>query len=199
MQRRRDKEAAQTCFRKRLKRLTSVPRVMMTDSRASYGAAKRELMPSVGHRQHRYVKNRAENLHSPTRQRERRMQGVKASGHPQRVLSAYGPIVPHFRPRRHLLPVPQCRQEMPQRLHTWQDITRLPTAALEDDPGSHAPSCSLSMSTGDKLTTPSARPRIAPQISTSLIEELEMWASLGACRVVEESPTERPFCYRLRP
>jgi putative transposase len=51
-----------------------MPRVIMTDKLASYGAAKREILPSVEHRQHRYLNNRAENSHQPTRQRERRMQ-----------------------------------------------------------------------------------------------------------------------------
>ena len=40
-----------------------VPRVIVTDKLASYGAAKRELLPSVGHRQHRYLNNRAANSH----------------------------------------------------------------------------------------------------------------------------------------
>src|SRR6266850_3948273 len=34
----------------------------------------REVLPSVEHRQNRYLNNRAENSHQPTRQRERRMQ-----------------------------------------------------------------------------------------------------------------------------
>src|SRR6266850_2328655 len=41
----------------------------------SSAAAKRENLPSVEHRQPRYLNNRAENSHQPTRQRERRMQG----------------------------------------------------------------------------------------------------------------------------
>jgi putative transposase len=129
VQRRRDTHAAKRFFRKLLKGLTYVPRVVVTDHLKSYGAALRELLPRVAHRQHRYLNNRAENSHQPTRQRERRMQGFKSPGHAQRFLAAYGPIAQHFRPRRHQLPAPQYRQEMEQRFHTWQDITRLPTAA----------------------------------------------------------------------
>jgi hypothetical protein len=44
------------------------------DKLASYGAAKKEVMPSVGHRQHKGLNNRAENSHRPTRRRERQMQ-----------------------------------------------------------------------------------------------------------------------------
>jgi putative transposase len=129
VQRRRDKYAAKTFFRKLLKGCQYVPRVIITDKLKSYGAAKRELLPSVEHRQHRYLNNRAENSHQPTRQRERRMQGFKSAGHAQRFLAAYGPITQHFRPRRHLLPASVYRQEMRQRLHTWQELTGLPTAA----------------------------------------------------------------------
>ena len=95
----------------------------------SYAAAKREVLPSVEHRQHRYLNNRAENSHQPTRQRERRMQGFKSAGQAQRFLAAYGPITQHFRPRRHRLPASVYRQEMRQRFHTWQELTGLPTAA----------------------------------------------------------------------
>jgi transposase-like protein len=72
--------------------LTYVPRVVITDKLKSYGAAKREILPGVEHRQHRYLNNRAENSHQPTRQRERRMQGFKSPGHAQRFLSVYGLI-----------------------------------------------------------------------------------------------------------
>jgi len=73
VQRRRDKRAAKKFFRKLLKGLAYVPRVIVTDKLKSYGAAKREILPGVEHRQHQYLNNRAENSHQPTRQRERRM------------------------------------------------------------------------------------------------------------------------------
>src|SRR5215831_5915986 len=47
------------------------PRVMITDKLASYGAAKREVMPGIEHRQHKGLNNRAVNSHQPTRRRER--------------------------------------------------------------------------------------------------------------------------------
>jgi putative transposase len=129
VQRRRHKAAAKRFFRKLLKGCRYVPRAIITDKLQSYGAAKREILPGVEHRQHRYLNNRAENSHQPTRQRERRLQGFKSPGHAQRFLSAYGPIAQHFRPRRHLLPAPVYRQEMRKRFHTWQEVTSLPTAA----------------------------------------------------------------------
>ena len=129
VQSRRNKPAAKKFFRKLLKGLTYVPRVLITDKLKSYGAAKREMLPGVEHRQHRYLNNRAENSHQPTRQRERRMQGFKSAGHAQRFLSAYGPIAQHFRPRRHLFSAPVYRQEMKQRLQIWAEITGTERAA----------------------------------------------------------------------
>jgi putative transposase len=129
VQRRRDKKAANEFFRKLLKGLTYVPRVIVTDKLKSYNAAKRELLPGVEHRQHRYLNNRAELSHQPTRQRDRHMQRFKSPGHAQRFLAAYSPIRQHFRPRRHLVSALAYRQELQQRFHTWRDITNLPTAA----------------------------------------------------------------------
>jgi putative transposase len=129
VQSRRNKHAAKKFFRKLLKGCQYVPRVLITDKLKSYGAAKREILPGVEHRQHRYLNNRAENSHQPTRQRERRMQGFKSAGHAQRFLSAYGPIAQHFRPCRHRLSAPEYRQEMRQRCQVWSEITGTAIAA----------------------------------------------------------------------
>jgi putative transposase len=129
VQRRRNKAAAQKFVRKLLKGLRYVPRVIITDKLKSYGAAKREILPGVEHRQHRYLNNRAENSHQPTRQRERRMQGFKSPGQAQRFLSAYGPIAQHFRSRRHLLSAPEYRHELRQRFQMWGEITGTVMAA----------------------------------------------------------------------
>jgi putative transposase len=129
VQSRRNKRAAKKFFRKLLKGLTYVPRVIITDKLKSYGAAKREILPGVEHRQHRYLNNRAENSHQSTRQRERRMQGFKSPGQAQRFLSAYGPIAQHFRPRRHRWSAPAYRQEMCTRCQVWEEITGTKMAA----------------------------------------------------------------------
>ena len=123
VQSRRNKKAAKKFFRKLLKGLQYVPRVVITDKLKSYGAAKREILPAVEHRQSRYLNNRCENSHRPTRQRERRMQGFKSAGHAQRFLSAFGPIFQHFRPRRHLLSASAYRDEMRNRFESWSEIT----------------------------------------------------------------------------
>ncbi len=123
VQSRRNKKAAKKFFRKLLKGLAYVPRVIITDKLGSDGAAKREIMPGVEHRQSRDLNNRCENSHQPTRQRERRMQRFKSPGHAQRFLSAFGPIFQHFRPRRHLLSASEYRHEMKPRFESWVEIT----------------------------------------------------------------------------
>src|SRR3954470_17388080 len=62
VQSRRDKQAAKRLLRKLLKKQMRPPRVMITDKLASYGAAKREIMPGVEHRQHKGLNNRGGEL-----------------------------------------------------------------------------------------------------------------------------------------
>src|SRR5262249_4131805 len=101
VQRRRHKRAAKRLLRKLLKKQMRPPRVMITDKLASYDAAKREVMPSVEHRQHKGLNNRAENSHQPTRRRERQMKQFKSAGQAQRFLSAHDHINTFFQLRRH--------------------------------------------------------------------------------------------------
>ena len=74
-----DKQAAKRLLRKLLKKQMRTPRFMITDKLASYGAAKREIMPGIEHRQHKGLNNRAENSHQPTRQRERQTKRFKSA------------------------------------------------------------------------------------------------------------------------
>jgi putative transposase len=73
-------------FRKLLKGLQYVPRVIIPEKLRSYSAAKREILPGVEHRQHKGLNNRAENSHQPTRLREKKMRRFKSAGHAQRFL-----------------------------------------------------------------------------------------------------------------
>lgn len=123
VQSRRNKGAAKTFFRKLLKGCEYVPRVLITDKLASYAAAKQELLPSVEHRQHKRLNNRAENSHQPTRQRERTMRRFKSVGHAQRFLAAHGPIRDHFCPRRHRFSAQQYRTIRRERSAMWNTIT----------------------------------------------------------------------------
>jgi len=129
VQSRRNKAAARKFFRKLLKGCHYVPRVLITDKLASYRAAKQEVRPSVEHRMHKRLNNRAENSHQPTRQRERVMRRFKSPGHAQRFLAAHGLSRDHFCPRRHLVGAQQYRDVRQERFAVWNTITGVQTAA----------------------------------------------------------------------
>ncbi|PWI08115.1 IS6 family transposase [Streptomyces sp. NWU339] len=132
VQNRRDKAAARRFFRCLLQTTRAVPRVPVTDKLRSYGAAHREVMPFVEHRQSKYLNNRAENSHQPTRQRERARKGFRSVGAAHRFLSAFSGVSPHFRPRRHLMTASGHRAEMTVRFAIWEQVTgaaNLPTTA----------------------------------------------------------------------
>lgn len=129
VQPRRDQCAATRFFRKLLRKLRYVPRVVITDKLASYGAARRAVLPGVEHRRHKGLNNRAENSHQPTRERERRMRRFKSPGHTQRFLAAYGPIAGYFRPGRHRLTAAAYRQTRAARFATWRVVTGAPALA----------------------------------------------------------------------
>ncbi len=103
--------------------------MLVTDKLRSYQVAHREVMPSVEHRQSRYLNNRAENSHQPTRQRERAMKRFRTPGAAQRFLAVFSGISPHFRPRRHRLTADDYRTEMADRFAIWNHITRSSEAA----------------------------------------------------------------------
>jgi putative transposase len=129
VQRRRDKQAAKRLLRKLLKRQMRPPRVMITDKLGSYGAAKREIMPGVEHRQHKGLNNRAENSHQPTRRRERQMKRFKSAGQAQRFLSAHDQINNLFHLRRDHLPAHQYRAARAQAFQTWAEVTGMAVLA----------------------------------------------------------------------
>ncbi len=84
VQTRRNKPAALKLMRKLLKKYGFVPNKFITDDLRSYGAAASELGIAKRHERGRWRNNRAENLHQPTRRRERKMQGFKSVESAQR-------------------------------------------------------------------------------------------------------------------
>jgi transposase-like protein len=78
-QSRRNKKAAKKFFRKLLKGLMYVPRVIITDKLKSYGAAKRKILPGVEHRQSRFS---ITDVRTRTGPRESVSDACKASSHP---------------------------------------------------------------------------------------------------------------------
>ncbi len=135
VQSRRDARAAKRLLRKLLKRQCRVPRVIVTDKLASYGAARRAVMPSVEHRKHKGLNNWAENSHQPTRQRqrererERQMKRFKSLGQAQRFLSAHDGINNLFHLRRHRVPATQYRAALTQAFQVWAEVSGVAAAA----------------------------------------------------------------------
>src|SRR4051812_31770540 len=124
VQPKRDRFAAMKFFRRLLRANgRHRPRVIVTDKLRSYAAAKRVVMPGVAHRHHRYLNNRAENSHQPTRERERRMRRFKSAGHAQRFVEVHGIVASHFRPGRHLFSAADYRELRSNRFQVWNDVT----------------------------------------------------------------------------
>jgi putative transposase len=92
----RNKEADKRFFRKVLKSLCYVPKVIMTDKLGSYGAAKCEILQGVKHRQSRYLNNRCDVSHQPTRRCERHMRRFKSARQAQHFLATHTPIHNYF-------------------------------------------------------------------------------------------------------
>jgi putative transposase len=129
VQRRRDKKAAKRLFRKLLKKQGRVPRVLITDKLRSYGAAKREIMPGVEHRQHKGLNNRAENSHQPTRRRERIMKRFKSPRQVQRFLSIHDQIANVFIRRRDQNTAAKFHSARHEAFGMWTEVTGVAMAA----------------------------------------------------------------------
>ena len=129
VQDRRNATAAKRFFKRLLAGLKFRPRRIVTDGLRSYGAAKREVLPEVRHRTSRYLNNRAENSHRPTRRRERQMQRFKSPGQAQRFLVDHAFIHGHFHPRRHLMTAAQYRHARAKAFRIWRQETCVQVAA----------------------------------------------------------------------
>jgi len=123
VQSRRDTRTTKRLLRKLIQRQCRMPRVMITDKLASYGAAKREVMPAVEHRIDNGLNNRAANSQQPTRRRERQMKRFKSAGQAQRFLSAHDEISNLFHLHRHQIPAVQYRAARTQAFQVWSEVT----------------------------------------------------------------------------
>jgi putative transposase len=128
VQPRRNREAAEAFLRRVVDGCGYEPRGLITDQLASYPPAARRVLPQTEHRRHKGLNNRAANSHRPTRRRERVLQRFKSPEHAQQVLSPFGPISDHFRPRRHLLPAPEYHRLLQTRFGQWRELTGLAAA-----------------------------------------------------------------------
>ena len=129
VQDRRNATAAKRFFKRLLAGLKYKPRRVITDGLRSYGVARRAVLPEVKHRTSRYLNDRAENSHRPTRRRERQMQRFKSPGQAQRFLSAHAMICGHFRPRRPRMPAAQYRRARAEAFRVWREETCVRIAA----------------------------------------------------------------------
>ncbi len=86
-------------------------------------------MPSVEHRKHKGLDNRAENSHQPIRRRERQMKRFKSPGQAQRFLSAHDGINNLFQFCHHQVPATQYRTARTQAFQVWAEVTGVAAAA----------------------------------------------------------------------
>jgi putative transposase len=128
VQNRRNAKAAMRLMRKLLQKQGHVPRVMITDKLRSYDAAKRQVIPSVEHRSHKGLNNRAENSHQPIRRRERIMKRFKSTRQLQRFTSIHDPIANLFHFPRHELSSFDHRDLRSAAMAAWNEITHATVA-----------------------------------------------------------------------
>jgi len=129
VQERRDQHAAECFLQRVLDGKQQAPRVVITDTLASYPPARRRVLPQAEHRRHKGLNDRAENSHRPERRRERVLPRFTSPAHAQQFLTPYGPISAHIRPRRHLLPAREYHQHLQTRFAAWREVAGLRAAA----------------------------------------------------------------------
>lgn len=92
IQARRNTKGAKRLLMRLLKQQGLPPKRMITDKLRSYGSAKRQIMPSIKHRSHKGLNNRAENSHVPLRKREGFMRGFRSPGGLQCFVSIFSTL-----------------------------------------------------------------------------------------------------------
>jgi putative transposase len=111
--------AAATRFSKRLlQALRCKPFPIITDGLRGYDVGHRAIRPDVRHWTSRYLNNRAENSHWPTRRPERQMQRFEPSSQAQRFLLTHSMIYVHF--SRHLMTARDYRRALTKAFRSWQ-------------------------------------------------------------------------------
>lgn len=122
VQKRGNAAAAKRFFENVLESTPSRPRLIITDGLRSYNVISRELLPDVEHRRSKYLNNRAENSHQPTRRRERRMQRFKTPDQAQSFLSTFGIIYDRFHLKKHSLKAQIYRSQLTSRFDSWVQL-----------------------------------------------------------------------------
>ena len=94
---------------------------MITYDLRSYSAAARDLGIEACRERRRWMNNRAENSHQPTRRRERKMQRFKSRGSAQRFLSTHAAVYNTFNAQRHLTTRRTYRAFRAAAMSTWRE------------------------------------------------------------------------------
>ena len=124
VQSRRNKKAAKRFFRKLLKGLQYVPRVIITDKLKSYGAAKREILPSVEHRQHKAIEQPGRELaptHTTAREEDAPIQISKTG--PTLSFCLWSHLTRIFNRDRHRMNAREYRAMLQSRFQVWNEVT----------------------------------------------------------------------------
>jgi putative transposase len=107
LQSRKNKQAAKRFFKKLLKGLCYAPQVIITDKLQSYGAAKKEILPGVEHRQ------------KPTRQQEKLRRRFKSTKQAQWFLSIHSQIRNLFGAHRYKMAANVQREQLTSSWIQW--------------------------------------------------------------------------------
>ena len=109
-------------FKKLLKGLCYVPRVIVTDKLRSYKAAKKKVLKTTQHRSHKRLNNRIEASHQPTIIREKVMRGFKSPKQAQLFLSVFGVLRNHFKIGIYKLSSINRREKLREVFNCWAEI-----------------------------------------------------------------------------
>lgn len=125
VQTRRNTKAARRLLTRLLKKQGMAPKRMVTDKLRSYGAARRQVMPTVEHRSHKGLNNRAENSHLPLRKRERTRQGFRSIASLQKFVSIFSAVRNLFVPSQTNCSATQVRNHRRQAMAEWKAVSAL--------------------------------------------------------------------------
>jgi putative transposase len=92
VQARRNTKAAKRLLIRLMKKQGCLPKRIVTDKLRSYAAARHQIMPTIEHRSHKGLNNRAENSHLPLRKREQVMQRFCSPGALQRFVRVFSAV-----------------------------------------------------------------------------------------------------------
>jgi len=124
VQTRRNTKAARRLLTRLLKKQGIAPKRMITDKLRSYGAARRQVMPTVEHWSHKGLNNRAENSHVPLRKREWSMQGFRSPGSLQLFISIFSAVRNLFVPPRSQRSALGIRSHRLRAMAEWNAVTK---------------------------------------------------------------------------